>query len=219
MNEISIAVFNFSKTLPVGARILDVGCGTRPYEKFFSHGTYIGIDVYVSGRDKSGKYPDFEFDGITIPLDDASFDAVICTEVLEHAVEPDALLREIARVTKSQGALLITVPFMWGLHELPFDFRRYTTEGISQAITKAGYSIEICKKLTPGIAAIKMLISSELNYYMKHCLSDNVKNSMKFKLFLRLQNLLLRKLFSLWKKMVEFERIYIDNLIIAKKSS
>ena len=98
MSAIKEAVESFSKTIPDGQRILDVGCGLRPYEKYFIHGKYVGIDVPKSGRSAEGKKPNFEFDGINIPFEDSCFDVVICTEVLEHATEPAALLSEMNRV-------------------------------------------------------------------------------------------------------------------------
>src|SRR5205814_177285 len=80
-------------------------------------------------------------DGRVVPYTDASFDAVICTQVLEHSVDPDALLREMWRVLRPGGRLLITVPFMWGLHETPFDFRRYSSFGLPRAVEAAGFRV------------------------------------------------------------------------------
>lgn len=219
MTDIEAGVMRFASGLPDGARVLDVGCGLRPYEKYFKRGEYIGIDVYESGREAEGKLADYEFDGLTIPLDTASFDAVICTEVLEHAVDADHLLSEISRVTKAGGSLFVTVPFMWGLHELPYDFRRYTSVGIQKKISEVGYDIVEFRKLTEGMKAIMMLISSETNYFVNVVSEGRLQSSLKFRLLMKLQNYLLIALQVIWKRTLRFERIYIDNLVIAKKSS
>ena len=74
--------------------LLDVGCGNMPYKKIVSESnSYIGIDVEVSGRSSENKNADFYFDGENIPYEDKVFDMVICNQVLEHAVEPEKLVK------------------------------------------------------------------------------------------------------------------------------
>lgn len=217
MSDILRAIEAFSKSVPAGSRILDVGCGLRPYEVFFPQCTYIGIDVPVSGREASGKRPDHEFDGTNIPLQDGSFDVIICTEVLEHAVSPQLLLQEMARVSKTDALLFLTVPFIWGLHELPYDFQRYTTEGIWRAVTNAGYAIEDQRKLSPGLAAVRLLVLSEINNYKIHSLTLQEQRSARLRLLFWLQDKIFKLLCAVWRRSVKFERIYIDNLVIARK--
>lgn len=217
MSAISEAIETFAKTIPDNRLILDVGCGLRPYEKFFTQSTYIGIDVAKSGREAEGKEIDFEFDGINIPFEDDHFDVVICTEVLEHAINPVALLLEINRVLVSGGKLFLTVPFMWGLHELPYDFRRYTTIGIKSEIEKANFKIIVEDKLTSGIQAIQMLIASETNNYLNNVVEAKIRDSYQFKICMWIQHKLLRTLHFIWSRSVRFERVYIDNLVIAEK--
>lgn len=197
--------------------ILDVGCGLRPYEDCFPLSKYIGIDVPVSGREASGKSPDYEFDGTNIPLESEHFDVVICTEVLEHAENPDLLLKEMARVTQPGGVLFLTVPFIWGLHELPYDFRRFTTEGIRKAVEKAGYEVIKQEKLTIGLDAVRLLVASEINNFLKHHVDHLERKKMSFRLMIWLQDWLFRILTLVWRRSIRFERIYIDNLIHARK--
>lgn len=217
MTEIKIAVKEFADQTPAGASVLDVGCGLRPYEVLFPHAKYVGVDVPQSGRESDGKRPDFEFDGIFLPFDGASFDGIICTEVLEHATNPDALLGEMYRVLRPSGRLLITAPFIWGLHELPYDFRRYTHVGIRTAVELAGFTITAQSKLTEGTAAIQMLISSETNFYLKNVASSPPPLLTSY--LLPLQARLLQLVFFIWKHCLRFERVYIDNMIVAQKPS
>jgi ubiquinone/menaquinone biosynthesis C-methylase UbiE len=73
---------------------------------------------------------DVFFDGKSIPFPDNSFDLLLCTEVLERALEPLVLIEKMKRVLKIDGLILITAPSMRGEHEIPYDFWRFTSFGI-----------------------------------------------------------------------------------------
>lgn len=120
------AIQTFAATLTSHANVLDVGCGIKPYRKLFKTPHYTGIDIQGGGHADSAKTVDAFFDGITIPFPEHSFDAVICTQVLEHAQDPEALIAECARVLKPQGKIFISMPFTYPEHETPYDFRRFT---------------------------------------------------------------------------------------------
>lgn len=222
MTEISKKVQEFADSLGSEAKVLDVGCGLRPYEQYFlkdkdGASRYTGIDVAQSGRSTSGKLPDIEFDGTNIPFEDGRFDAVLCTEVLEHAEHPEKLIAEIYRVLKSEGRVMLTVPFIWGLHELPYDFRRYTVVGITKALTNSGFKLQQVDKLTKGIDAIEMLVLSEMNNYKVNISLDEKTNNLSHRLLSRVQIKIFRLLLRIWRKQFVFDRIYIDNLVIAIK--
>lgn len=106
-------------------RVLDVGCGIQPYRHLFQD-KYVGIDIEGGGHKDLRKKADLYFNGENIPFPKESFDLVLCTQVLEHSYNFDKLLTEIHRVLKRDGYLLITTPFVWNEHELPFDFYRFT---------------------------------------------------------------------------------------------
>lgn len=113
--------------LPPGTEVLDVGAGTCPYRQYFTHCRYVTQDFKkYDGIKRNGELDygtiDFESDITCIPVEDASFDTILCTEVLEHVPDPPAALREMSRIIRPGGTLLLTVPLGSGLHQLPYHF-------------------------------------------------------------------------------------------------
>jgi len=108
--------------------LLDVGCGEMPYRGFLPQELkYVGIDVpEASAFQMQGNEDVISFDGRYIPFPDATFDTVLCTEVLEHSPQPSALIAEIERVLKPGGTLVATVPFSARVHYAPYDFYRFS---------------------------------------------------------------------------------------------
>jgi len=106
---------------------LDVGCGRKPYEKTFFAGAakYVGMD-YLTDRST----PDIVGSATDIPQEDASFDTLVCTEVLEHVPDPLKALREMSRVLKPGGHLVLSTPMYWPRHEVPYDYFRYPYDGL-----------------------------------------------------------------------------------------
>ena len=146
------------KSVKTNSHWLDVGCGLKPFESSFSHAaSYMGIDVEVSGRDGGLKKPDKFFDGVHIPYEDEIFDGVLCTQVLEHVNELDLLLAECNRVLKVGGALVVTVPFVYREHEIPYDFRRFTSYGLMMNLSQHGFKVESCLKYLSAIETIATL--------------------------------------------------------------
>ena len=122
--------------------LLDFGCGTKPYKKLFINvDSYIGVDYKIEGREESQKTVDFFYDGKTIPFNDKEFDSILSTEVLEHVFNIEEILIEFNRVLKMDGHALITTPFMWEEHEMPYDFARYTTPALEYLYQKHGFEI------------------------------------------------------------------------------
>jgi ubiquinone/menaquinone biosynthesis C-methylase UbiE len=118
--------------LPKGSRILDAGAGQLKYKKYCSHLNYVSQDFckYKGKGNKKGLQPDkwdtssidIESDIINIPEKDRSFDAILCTEVLEHIPEPVKALKEFSRLLKPNGYLILTAPFCSGTHFAPFHY-------------------------------------------------------------------------------------------------
>jgi SAM-dependent methyltransferase len=112
----------------MSGKVLDVGCGEMPFRALLGPGAgYTGIDVPNAQAFSMGSSSDIiAFDGRVIPFPDASFDHVLCTEVLEHVEEPSALISEMLRVLRPGGTIMVTVPFSARVHHAPYDFQRFT---------------------------------------------------------------------------------------------
>lgn len=121
-------------------KVLDVGCGQMPFRHLLPDSAdYTGIDIADAGSfGMLGNADIVEFDGTTIPFPDHHFDAVLCTEVLEHAQQPEALIAEMHRVLRPGGSLVLTVPFAARVHHIPHDFHRFTRYRLAQLFAAFG---------------------------------------------------------------------------------
>lgn len=121
--------------LPNGARLLDAGAGELKNRKYCIHLTYVSQDFcqYVGaggGAPNEGLQDttwntsriDLVSDITKIPAPDASFDAILCSEVLEHVPEPSRALDEFARLLKPGGVMILTAPFGSNVHMAPYHF-------------------------------------------------------------------------------------------------
>jgi len=116
--------------------VLDVGCGRKPYSSLIQCNSYVGVERNASLE------PDVVADAVSLPFKAGAFDSVLCTEVIEHIPEPEEAVREIQRVLKPGGVLLLSAPMSWNLHYEPYDFYRFTKYGLAYLLEKHRFSIE-----------------------------------------------------------------------------
>jgi len=122
-------------------RLVDIGCGEKPYEELFAPyvSEHVGVDHEVTMHDKSNI--DQFGTAYDLPFEDESFDSALCTAVLEHLEEPEQALRECHRVLKPGGTAIYTAPLIWHLHEEPRDFYRYTKHGLRYLFEKVNLEV------------------------------------------------------------------------------
>ncbi|VVB81099.1 Methyltransferase domain protein [uncultured archaeon] len=114
--------------------IIDVGCGEKPYKPWFKKfKSYIGVDIV-----KNKNVDVLVQEGYKIPLDD-KFDVAICAQVLEH-VQDLRIVDEIHGLLKNDGELILTVPFLYQIHDI-YDFRRFTQKGIVDFLETRGFKV------------------------------------------------------------------------------
>jgi len=130
--------------VPKGARILDAGAGSAPYRPLFAHCRYTAQDFggLEDRQLRHGGYAriDLVCDVAAMPVDDASFDVVLCTEMLEHHPEPVRVVHEFARVLAPGGRLILTAPLGSGIHQEPYHFYGgYTPYWYERFLAEAGF--------------------------------------------------------------------------------
>jgi SAM-dependent methyltransferase len=124
--------------------VLDAGAGKKPYRYIFASHHYQSCDM------PGGFYPeahDFECFLDDIPVKDEFYDAVILTQVLEHTPDPEKVMKEILRILKPKGKLLLSVPLNAPLHGEPWHFFHFTHYGLYQLAGRTGYTIVDCEKM------------------------------------------------------------------------
>jgi SAM-dependent methyltransferase len=120
-----------------GDRILDYGCADQPYRRFFAEGVaYVGADLDGNPDADVVLRPDG-----TIPVPEASFDAVMSTQVLEHVTDPGAYLSECFRVLRPGGRMLLSTHGVFAYHPDPVDLWRWTCAGLRLAVEQTGFRI------------------------------------------------------------------------------
>jgi SAM-dependent methyltransferase len=139
-------------------RVLDVGCGQRPYEALVPAREYVGVDIDSEVTRRLAR-ADVFYDGKVLPFADGSFDAVLCSQVLEHVFTPAEFLTEIRRVLRPGGGLLLATPFVWDEHEQPHDFGRYSSFGLRALLERNGFVVEAQRKTCADFRAIVQLAS------------------------------------------------------------
>jgi SAM-dependent methyltransferase len=119
--------------------LLDVGCGRAPYRGFYDVQRHVTCDW--PGTLHGVKEIDVFASAEALPFADASFDTVLCSEVLEHLKHPHLAIEEAARVLRDGGHLILSVPFLYGIHEQPVDYFRFTEHGLSALLVSSGLEI------------------------------------------------------------------------------
>lgn len=145
----------------ISGKTVDVGSGSKPYKDLFKNVTeYIGLDIEQSGHNHQTSDIDVFYDGKTFPFENNSIDSLVFFEVLEHVFNPDEFLSEIARVVNPGGKCVVTIPFLWGEHEQPYDFARYSSFGLNHLFNQHGLEIIEHKKYLSDFRIFPLLVNS-----------------------------------------------------------
>jgi SAM-dependent methyltransferase len=127
-----------------------VGSRDAPYRSLVAATQYLTLDIDPSfGADLVGDIHD-------IPREDASFDTVICTEVLEHCRDPQRAVTEIHRVLRPGGVCVLSTRFLYRFHPTPHDYFRFTHEGLAELF--AGFAEVEIEHLGSRLESVWMLL-------------------------------------------------------------
>ena len=144
-------------TLPPGSIVIDVGSGSAPYRELFQ-----GLEYRTYDRAESIYSPEHPTDGIgsatDLPCENGSVAGIICTQVLEHVAEPWLAFEEFFRVLEPGGFAWITTPFVWYLHEIPYDYYRYTPYALRFLAERAGFNVQEISPMSTSPQTVSQLL-------------------------------------------------------------
>jgi len=140
-------VFNDLAPKYLHGNIIDVGCGNAPYLKELKK---YSDQIILMDWNPQQIPINLRGDICAIPFIKRSFDSVICLQVFEHVDDPFLAIKEINRITRMGGIILFSVPHLSRLHELPYDYYRYTENGIKKVLSVGGFEI-IEQRVTGGL--------------------------------------------------------------------
>ncbi|MBL7848891.1 MAG: methyltransferase domain-containing protein [Cyclobacteriaceae bacterium] len=195
---------------------LDLGCGNKPYESLYNPKTerQTGCDVQQS----DGNRVDVICPATELKFESNQFDSILCTQVLEHVYDHHTMMKEIFRVLKPGGHILLTVPFVWELHEEPYDFFRFTPHSLRELFTEAGLAIDYIKPNGGKWAAIYQLRNNAL--YDSFRRNKSLLSKLKKMLFIDLRLTQLRNHYAIWlDKTYPSEVLTLNYIVVAHKPS
>jgi SAM-dependent methyltransferase len=206
-------LYQHIKTLSpsIKGKILDVGCGQKPYQHFYPGSDYIGLEI-GSLETSPNKMADYFYNGDRFPFADQDFDSVVTNQVFEHVFNPEQFLSEVYRVLKPEGLLLLTVPFVWDEHEQPIDYARYSSFGLKHILEANGFQVLEQRKSMADVRTLFQLINGYL--YKKTVTKSNVLNSLITLVLMSPLNMLGELLAIILPKN---EDLYLDNIVLARK--
>lgn len=155
----------YAQQLPrfAAGRLVDLGCGTVPL-----YGAYRSLVDSVTCVDwpnspHAAQHLDVTADlGQRLPFADASFETVILSDVLEHVPDPWLLWREMARLLGPGGHAFVNVPFLYGIHEGPHDYFRYTEFALRRFAGQSGFELVHFEALGGSLHVLADLLAKHL---------------------------------------------------------
>ena len=180
---------------------LDIGCG-KGYIDFKlkesvnknCHLRVIGIDNYKPAIDFANTRKEFLnrgdchfelMDACSLKFENDFFDIIICSEMLEHFKEPQRAINEINRVLKKGGRLILTTRFVYPLHDVPYDYFRYTKYGLRELFKD--WKIDVLESESESLESIAILLQRlifQINYKFNKFIKVILLVQVQFFLFL-----------------------------------
>lgn len=123
--------------------VLDIGCADQYLENYLVQNSYyIGLDYLKTTDEMYHTTPTIYGDAQNLPINDSSVDSVALLDVLEHLNKPENCIKEIYRVMKTSGVLCLQVPFIYPIHDAPYDYHRWTLFGLTNLLKSNSFKIE-----------------------------------------------------------------------------
>ena len=196
-------------------KMMDFGCGSKPYKSLFNVNEYVGVDFQGQGHSHENEQIDVFYDGVLLPFPDNYFDSVFSTEVFEHVFNLEEMILEIKRVMKPGAKILVTCPFAIPEHEQPNDYARYSSFGLKHLFEKNNFKVVEFEKIGNHFDTLIQLRISffSLVIFPKLNKLGIIKKIFEFIVYpiYNLTAIIFSKLFA--KK----QSLYLNNLIVCEK--
>jgi SAM-dependent methyltransferase len=186
-------------------KVLDLGCGRQVYKKYVT-GEYHSLDLPENPLAEIKH----DLNKIPWPIQNESYDCVLCTQVIDDFAQLDPFVKEIKRILKKNGACIITCSFVWELHSEPNDYYRLTEHGLKNLFLKKGFKIRKFSRLGNYLHVIGQTISAYLEVIARKYLLFS-----PFFAMFSLVNSLFWLVLGLFSKE---KRLYLLNYLVAIKN-
>lgn len=155
----------YQYSIPIHAKgdLLDLGCGKAPLHALYA--SYVKSAVWADWGNSlhENQNLDIECDlSERLPFADEKFDTIILSDVLEHIAKPDYLWTEMNRILKQGGKVIMNVPFLYWIHEQPFDYFRYTEFALRRFAEQSGFSIHELKPVGGSLDVLVDILAKHL---------------------------------------------------------
>nr|WP_129730477.1 class I SAM-dependent methyltransferase [Parabacteroides goldsteinii] len=161
--------------------IFDIGCGNKPFEDYIrkltnnnSLSSYVGCDVVQSSNNKV----DIICEAADIPIVSSKYDVVICTQVIEHVFNHSKVFEEAYRILKPGGIFIVSSNFIWEMHEVPYDYFRFTKYGFRSLLVNSGFEI-VEERANGGKWAVLGQLLLQISWIMHDPTSALLKRKLK----------------------------------------
>lgn len=206
IRDLNFAILKYAK-----GRVIDIGCGNKPYENIFTEKTteYIGCDIIQSNLQKV----DILCEANKIPLADNSFETAFSTQTIEHVEDHQGLVNEAFRLLKPGGYTIVSGPMYWHLHEEPYDFFRFTKYGFQYVFEKAGFEMI---EILPNGGMWSVAGQSLIHAFVKSTSRHFFVRILKF-IFFRLRFSWVITSFYAWLDKIDYNPINTMNYVVVAR--
>ena len=186
--------------------VLDYGAGTAKYRAFVEP----KVSTYTTFDMADSEAVDVVGDVLSPPFADVSFDTIISTQVLEHVEKPWVMVAQMRRLLRPGGVCVVTAPFMIPYHAHPYDFFRYTPEGLRSLFTNENFEILECDSYGKTF----MVLSELIHFLWFNPYTDKKRNAWSLRIMRRIE-----RIAGVLDQAVHNTIVYPNVYIVAKKKS
>ncbi len=146
-------------------KLIDLGCGKVPFFEAYRDHVTCNMCVDWENTLHRNEFIDHECDLTrALPFQDGEFDTILLSDVLEHIPEPEKLWREMFRILKPHGKILMNTPFYYCLHETPYDYYRYTEFALRRFAALTGFEILVLKPIGGAPEVLADIFAKHLQF-------------------------------------------------------